>query len=298
MSEKFLLNDILIDYLEPRINKEKLLRYQELYDCMNVYSTIPFFINKFSLVDIDTELVNLLVDEDDEDYVIPSLDNLLKELIVENFKREGLEISLEIPLFVLCDMFSTLLSIVQSEKEMVEGVISLIYGRNDSNFSDYQDTFTNIILEFSSLSFSQLREHILSVDEDFLLKILSCLENTEIEVEDFSTQEDAILKKSNYFKFTKELTNLKAMQVINKEKLWNKDFDILLNYLSKFMTNDEKGFLSLFLAIIVSKDGERFDLDKLKEVLSENDIQGIFEAPLPVIELEIKKLFAKFKSGV
>lgn len=299
MEEKFLVNDIIIDYLEPKLNKEKLLRYQELYDDMNEFSTIPVFINKFSLVDIDTALVDLLLDEDDSDYVIPSLDNLLKSLVIENFKREGLEISLDIPLYVLVEMFSSLLSILQSEKEMLDGVISLIYGRNDSNFSDYQDTFTNVILEFSSLSYSQLREYILSVDEDFLLKILTYVENEELDLtEDYSSQEDEIIKKSNYIKFTKELTNLKAMQVINKEKLWGKDFDSILNYTSKFMSDDDLGYLSLFLSIVSSKNGEKLTPEQIKIILNENDLGGIFNVPIQKVELQVKNLFNKFKIGV
>lgn len=253
---EFELNEKILEFLTLKTNDFKKQQYIDLFNTFIQVNKTGDLIYKFSPSDIELELLNLLEIQEDLDDALLEMDSLLKRVILENLRDNGIVIDPSIPQYLLVEFLEVFVYLYSIEQDLTEPLLNIL--DQLGNVSN-QYILGQLLNEYAISNSYEMVEYISSIDTSILHNLKVKYE--EDETTDHEESKDLNVDDINLFIIKYDVSKFKGnkfLNIISKNDLYNKKFEAIFPFLNEVLldTNDSKEYLQyLFVAYIASKEG-------------------------------------------
>lgn len=221
--ERYFLEKSITDFFNGRNSTNKLELIYSIINEVEIFNTINPFDMEIDLLEIETEVLDILssdVTTDEIEYLIMSK---YKESIIYKFKEYGLVISDEAYLYEIKSVLEVFNTLFSMDKQLLDSILYEL----ESDLSDI-DILLRIV---SDISTENLYSIIVDVQSSFLLNIknyiLNLPDDEDIDPSVYSTIETLLNKNI-------EFSKSHILLLYYKGKLVSQDIDTLLPYFYQY----------------------------------------------------------------
>lgn len=286
--ENFTPSDVIIETIITKSNEFKSIQYQNIYLSISELNLTPEIEYKIDLSYLDQELLNVIVNFNDDDLIF-TLDTKLKEIVLEMFKKNGIVIAEDIPIYVLSDILEQYVAIYNTDRELMDGLLNIVKEVQDQ--CCYSFTFCKLIDVYSSLGMGNLTTYILDVDVDVLLNLLKKYEEEGEEQEKIPASLIQNIAIFNMRYKTGLLTDRQALQTIKRLQLFNKNFERLFPIINEILNTEnittDEYIDTLIIGYISSKEGYNDPGNIISHLKEYSLIETYNDIPGDLIEIKI-----------
>lgn len=302
----FEINPQLIEYLSSKVHPDKVELYKNIFSVFSKINDCSFFINKYDCNRIEDHLLDLCLKDSEDVNAIECIDMFLKDLIVQNLKKEYVLLDMDSPLNIIVKILDNYVSLFYIEEGLKHYVVNMcqIDGVNDG--IDPETTFCFILEMIENFdNFTEVRSTVINVDTILFSHIVEALDdepNDELlDVSDLQYLDD-LNRLMYYFNIDNLVSsNMKYdsyFKKICKNNTLNKDIEELISTLGEYSLEDdvttEDKIVYVLLTLICSKDSFKLDKSNIPSILQNYQIfETIQERSSPIYVDKIISLFEK-----
>lgn len=308
MANDYELNEQLLEYLYAKVHPDKVELYKNIFNVFEKINNCPFFLNKYDCNRIESKLMDDALKDSDDVNVIECFDMFIKELIVQNLKKEYVLLDMDASLELIISILDNYVSIFYLEEGMKHYIEKMCQVDGSGDGMDLETTFClmlEMISEFDN--FTEARNAIISVDSVLFRNIEESLEGENedtLDVVDLDYIDS--LQKIMYYYNIENLISIKKVDAMfkkfSKDRLLLSPFEMLVPILGEYAIEDDSTLEDKIALTVLSLCccSETLDItyDKFCSLVDNYQVfEVIQESKNPIYIKKLYELFEKTKKS-
>lgn len=260
--ERFVPDSLLFETIIYKSNRDKALTYQYIFTAIDDINSTSYITYKIDPSYLEQELMNLVINYYNDDDFMLTMDNTVKEVVLQAMKLNGITLSEDIPMYILAEVLEGYNILYNIDPSLTDSLLDMIDAVEEESPTF---TFIKLLNEYVSCGFGYLSTHILNVDMDVLLGLKSLYEYNEDNVSEGVSKnyvKDLTLFAMKYN--VHQLTSRQLLSMLKYEKTFNQPFKDVFPLINKIILSQtemgEEEYVDLItLGYLSSREGYNYN---------------------------------------